>query len=36
MNGHSDVIMGAVVLDDDEIYKKLKFYQNSNSSAILY
>lgn len=27
--GHSDVIGGAIVLDDDKIYKELKNYQNS-------
>lgn len=29
MNGHSDVIMGAIMLNDDEIYKKMVFLQNS-------
>lgn len=28
MNGHSDVIMGAVVLNDDDLEKKLRFLQN--------
>lgn len=28
MNGHSDVIMGAAVVKDDEIEKKLRFLQN--------
>lgn len=28
MNGHSDVIMGAAILNDDEIEKKLRFLQN--------
>jgi len=28
MNGHSDVVGGIVVLNDEEIYKKLKFLQN--------
>jgi len=32
MNGHSDVIMGAVVLNDDEIYNRLKYVQKSNSN----
>ncbi|XP_034835942.1 cystathionine gamma-lyase [Maniola hyperantus] len=29
MNGHSDVIMGAAVLNDSEIEKKLRFLQNA-------
>lgn len=29
MNGHSDVVMGAAVLNDDETYEELKFLQNS-------
>ncbi|XP_044740237.1 putative cystathionine gamma-lyase 2 [Chrysoperla carnea] len=29
MNGHSDVIMGALVTSDEEIYKRLKFLQNA-------
>jgi cystathionine beta-lyase/cystathionine gamma-synthase len=29
IGGHSDVIAGAVVVNDDEIYEKLKFYQNA-------
>lgn len=28
MNGHSDVIMGAVVLNDDNLEKRLRFLQN--------
>lgn len=28
MNGHSDVIMGAVVLNDTELYDRLAFIQN--------
>ncbi|XP_012939938.1 cystathionine gamma-lyase [Aplysia californica] len=27
MNGHSDVIMGALILSNEEIYEKLKFFQ---------
>lgn len=27
LNGHSDIIMGAVSTNDDEIFKKLKFIQ---------
>lgn len=30
MNGHSDVIMGALVVNDDELYERLKFLQNSS------
>ncbi|MDR2762903.1 MAG: PLP-dependent aspartate aminotransferase family protein [Planctomycetaceae bacterium] len=29
IGGHSDVIAGAIVVNDDEIYEKLKFYQNA-------
>lgn len=29
INGHSDVIGGALVLNDAEVYEKLKFYQNA-------
>lgn len=28
MNGHADVIMGAVVLNDEKLYEELKFMQN--------
>lgn len=28
INGHSDVVMGVVCCDDDEIYNKLRFIQN--------
>lgn len=29
MNGHSDVIGGALITSDDALYEKLKFYQNA-------
>ncbi|XP_055342853.1 cystathionine gamma-lyase-like [Paramacrobiotus metropolitanus] len=29
MNGHTDVVQGCVVVRDDELYKRLKFLQNS-------
>lgn len=29
MNGHSDVIMGAIMLNDDNLYKRMNFLQNS-------
>jgi O-succinylhomoserine (thiol)-lyase len=29
INGHSDVIGGMVVMNDQEVYQKLKFYQNA-------
>ncbi|CAN8004492.1 unnamed protein product, partial [Ixodes hexagonus] len=29
MNGHSDVVMGAVCTNDKEIYDKLRFFQNA-------
>jgi cystathionine gamma-lyase len=28
MNGHSDVIMGAAVLNDSQLHEKLRFLQN--------
>ncbi|XP_058448505.1 cystathionine gamma-lyase-like isoform X2 [Malaya genurostris] len=28
MNGHSDVVMGAAIMNDEALYKKLKFRQN--------
>lgn len=35
MNGHSDVIMGAAVLNDSDIEKKLRFLQNGKT-VLLY
>lgn len=32
MNGHSDVIMGAAVMNDEALYERLKFLQNGNGS----
>jgi cystathionine gamma-lyase len=29
MNGHSDVVMGAVMLNNEELYKRLKYLQNA-------
>jgi cystathionine gamma-lyase len=29
INGHSDVIGGALVLNDEEVYESIKFYQNA-------
>jgi len=29
INGHSDVIGGAIVLNDEEVYESIKFYQNA-------
>ncbi|KFM65374.1 Cystathionine gamma-lyase, partial [Stegodyphus mimosarum] len=29
MNGHSDVVMGAIATNNDEIYKQMKYFQNS-------
>jgi len=29
INGHSDVVGGAVILNDENIYDKIKFYQNA-------
>ena len=32
--GHSDVLAGLVVLNDDELYTKLKFYQNTTGGVL--
>lgn len=29
MNGHSDVVMGSIATNSDELYEKLKYYQNA-------
>jgi cystathionine gamma-lyase len=29
MNGHSDVVMGAIMLNDEELHKKMLYLQNS-------
>lgn len=29
MNGHSDVVMGAIITSNDELYEKMKYLQNS-------
>ena len=29
LGGHSDVVGGAVIINNDELYQKLKFYQNA-------
>ncbi|XP_067613024.1 cystathionine gamma-lyase-like [Eurosta solidaginis] len=29
MNGHSDVVMGAIILNSEDLYNRLKFLQNS-------
>lgn len=33
IGGHSDVIGGAVVLNDEQLYEKIKFYQNAAGSS---
>lgn len=30
MNGHADVVMGAVVINDEKLYEDLRFMQNGN------
>lgn len=32
MNGHSDVIMGAAVVNDDELHQRLRYLQNGETS----
>lgn len=34
LGGHSDVLGGCVMLNDEEIYKKLKFYQNATGNVL--
>jgi len=29
MNGHSDVVGGAIIVNNDDLYQRLKFYQNA-------
>ena len=29
MNGHTDSVMGAIMLNDEELYKRMKYLQNS-------
>ena len=36
MNGHDDVCMGALCCNDEEMYTKLKYLQNSEYSQILH
>ena len=33
MNGHSDVIMGSVALNDDELAERLRFLQNATGGV---
>ena len=33
MNGHSDVIMGSVALNDDELADRLRFLQNATGGV---
>lgn len=35
MNGHTDVVQGCAVLRDEELYKRLKFLQNSMGMLLL-
>lgn len=35
MNGHSDVIMGAMVTNDEAVYERLKFLQNGEHFLLL-
>lgn len=34
MNGHTDVIMGAILTSNDILYQELKFIQNCTNSCI--
>lgn len=35
MNGHSDVIMGAAIVNDDDLHNRLRFLQNGMKRAAL-
>lgn len=34
MNGHNDVIMGALITSNENLYQELKFLQNGTNTAI--
>ena len=34
MNGHSDVIMGLIVTNDEDLHKRLKFLQNGEMGQL--
>lgn len=34
MNGHSDVIMGAAIVNDDELHTRLRFLQNGEEMLL--
>lgn len=34
MNGHSDVIMGAAIVNDEELHEKLRFLQNGKLQMV--
>lgn len=36
MNGHSDILMGSIALNNHELYEKLKFLQNCKYSSLVY
>lgn len=33
MNGHTDVVMGAITMNSDSLYERLKFLQNGKISV---
>lgn len=35
MNGHSDVVMGAVTMNSDNLYDRLKFLQNGTNFILI-
>lgn len=35
MNGHSDVLMGAIVTNNEELYKRVAFLQNCKALSIV-
>lgn len=36
MNGHSDVVMGAVITSDESLHTQLRFLQNGKYSLMMY
>ncbi len=36
MNGHSDVVMGAIMLSDEKLYQRMKYLQNSIGKRVVF
>lgn len=35
MNGHTDVVMGGITMNCDDLYTRLKFLQNGKTNTII-